>query len=216
MSSAAIEAVVGLTPAPPLTKDARATSRRIPERHISDVGSFASPKTTNLISVPSEILRQALVRQTLDPTVEVIEYVPHVMLRGRETQLAAIVLVKESGNYAIDIPNHYPVALSDGDLGELRLSRLLLTRAEILRDPIAANARRVWSMRNHRVPVYARMQIMNVLEKKNAVPVGEILNSLSRGYDGLASLLSLACANIVVLDISSRMLSDDTIVQRGL
>jgi hypothetical protein len=169
---------------------------------------FSSAKTNGPVPVENDLVHQALIQATLNPCVDVIEFVPETRSAGRKVKLDAIVIVKENGRFALDPSPDLPLAVSDEALKKVGLARLFVKEAEIRRAPRANNALRIWSMHNFRVPVYARMQILAVLEENADAPIATVLRALSDDFDGQSALFSLLCSNVIVVDIEATDLSE--------
>jgi hypothetical protein len=177
-------------------------------RRSATPSTFFSAKTNGPVPVENDLVHQALVQATLDPCVDVIEYVPEVRSGRSKVKLDAIVIVKQNGRFALDASPDLPLAVSNEVLEKVGLTRLFLKAAEIRRAPRANNALRIWSMHNFRVPVFARMQILAILEESADAPIATILRALSNDFDGQAALFSLLCSNVIVVDIEATDLSE--------
>jgi hypothetical protein len=170
--------------------------------------TFSSAKTNGPVPVENDLVHQALIQATLEPGVDAIEYVAETRSAGRKVKLDAIVIVKQNGKFALDASPDLPLAVSDEALKKIGLARLFLKGTEILRPPRASNALRIWSMHNFRVPVYARMQILAVLDESADASIATVLRALSNDFDGQAALFSLLCSNVIVVDIEAADLSE--------
>jgi hypothetical protein len=178
--------------------------------------SFASAKCHAAIPRAEGLVRDALVQATLDPSVRAIDYRPTAVLSSATVvPLDAIILERDDGAFHLDIVAARPLRTIEDEglfliaLEQLGLSSLVLSSAEIMRQPRFSSSRAVWRCRNHPVPFAFRLRVLELLDA-GPVSLGRLLKRLGAEADGGAAVLAMACANQVALDLSEATLGPDT------
>jgi hypothetical protein len=185
----------------PVTKNAISTSRARPR------------------SAFHPLVRDALIQATLDPLVRSIEFVPSARVHQAQVDVNAIVLVRDDGRYLLDIVTDRPLRELTGDnltrigLQQLGLRSIVLTAADIQREPRFANARLVWSHRLAPVGLTMRMSVLQVLLDDGPMTLGRLLSSIRSDRDPSPAIMAMACSNLLALDLVSQPLSPMTVVR---
>jgi hypothetical protein len=181
---------------------------------------LTSPKCETAIPVRDVLFRDAIVQASLDPAVLKIELVP---LPVPDPSLAVNALVVERDGRRLLLDNHMaekrkPRSIDDEGallvaLEELGLELVELDPQEIRREPRFTNCREVWRHHRHDVTLGDRLQIMQALAEDGPQSIMELENRVSPTIDVVASVCSLACADILELELNERPLGRRTIVR---
>jgi hypothetical protein len=180
---------------------------------------FISAKTCTAIPTRCAHLRDALIQASLDPVVRSIEFIAAARVRATSIDLNAIVLERDDGRYLLDVVPARPLRDVEHDglaliaLEELGLPSIVLTTAEIQREPRFANARLAWSHRSLTVGISLRMHILQVLSDDGPMMLGNLLDAVRSDRDPIPAIMALACANMIELDLVSQPLGPATIAR---
>jgi hypothetical protein len=180
--------------------------------------SFVSAKTA--IPIPSEhpALCEALIQLSLDPRVRSIDYVKTAIVASEQIDLRAVVVQRVDGRFFLDVVQARPIrdleheGLSLIALGKLGLRPWVISGESLRREPGYSNALFVWSYNGYRVPPEQRKRILRVLTDKEPIELGQLERSVRS--DPFYSVMSLACADIIELDLVSTPLGRRTTVKR--
>ncbi|MDB5555352.1 MAG: hypothetical protein JWL86_5336 [Rhizobium sp.] len=179
---------------------------------------FVSAKTATAIPARSDQLREALVQASLDPQVRSIGYVASAVVAAQAVDLGAIVILRDDGRFHLDVvPCRRTRSVEEEGLSliaieQLGLRALTVTAEDLRRQPRYANARAVWAYNDHRVPIGLRMRILQVLIDDGPMQLGRLLASVRSDRDPTASVMALACADLLELDLLSQPLGPTTMV----
>lgn len=122
------------------------------------VNFFTSAKTKIPIQNRGGIVRDALIQSSLDPNVRALDFVEEAAMGTASVALNAIVIEQDGGRFYLDIAAARPLfGLEEKDMFDAALARLglmpiVLTSADILREPGFSNARQVWACGQLRCP----------------------------------------------------------------
>jgi hypothetical protein len=180
---------------------------------------FVSAKTATPIPTRHPARRDALVQASLDPQVCAIAYVASTCLASGRVELDAVVVERADGRLLLDVVPARRIRdvgeerLAQIALAELGLKPIVLTAEDIRQEPRYANARLVWSYRDTPVSVGLRMRILQTLLDDGPMPLGELLKSIRSERDPVPAVMSLACADLLYLDLVSQPLRPATIVR---
>jgi hypothetical protein len=180
-------------------------------RHTTQDGTrpFTSIKTGCAIPTQCRLQWDALVQATLDATVNSIEFIASARVRSISVDLNAVVLCRDDGRHLLDIvPARTLRDVEDEGLAlialsEMALPTIVLTAADIQRDPVFSNCRIVWSYRAHPVGIGMRLQILQILSDEGPMSLSGLLSAVRSERDPGAAVMALACADIVELDLKS-------------
>jgi hypothetical protein len=98
-------------------------------------------------------------------------------------------------------------------LQQLGLRSIVLTAADIQREPRFANSRLVWSYRLHPVGISVRTSVLQILIDEGPVTLSRLLTSVRSERDPSPPVMAMACANLIELDLVSRPLGPMTVVR---
>jgi hypothetical protein len=180
---------------------------------------FESPKTVAPIPVRHSAVQDALIQSSLDPRVRSIGYVASAVVAGEQVDLDAIVVQRDDGRFFLNV---VPAARRVRDLEEvglalialrnLGLRRLTIDAKELLREPRCTNARFVWLYNGYSVPRKLRERILRALSGRKQMQLGELERSV-RSRDPSHAVMSLVCADVLELDLTSQAIQLTTVVR---
>lgn len=182
--------------------------------------SFKSAKTSGPIPARHSLVQQALIIATLDPHVQAIEHIAATKVRGMSVAIDAIVIADCAGRRLLDIPGTKPLLdLDEEALGllataELGLARLTMTRADIAREPRAANCGLVWACRHMRVTASDRVRLLASLDEETSMTLLRAGSEIRHATDPIGAVLALACQDLLEVDLQTGPLGPGTSVRR--
>ncbi|MGA2999557.1 hypothetical protein [Bradyrhizobium sp.] len=151
--------------------------------------------------------------------VRSIEFIAAARVGATSIDLNAIVLERDDGRYLLDVVPARPLRDVEYDglaliaLEELGLPSIVLTAADIQKEPRFANSRLAWSYRLHPVGISMRMHILQVLSDDGPMMLGNLLDAVRSDRDPIPAIMALACANLIELDLVSQALGPATIAR---
>ncbi|MBR0793053.1 hypothetical protein JQ631_28605 [Bradyrhizobium manausense] len=183
---------------------------------------FVSAKAPVPIPARHPALREALVQASLDPAVRSIRHIPSSPVASAPLEpvdVDAVVLTKDDGRFHLDVVPARQVRDLDDEglvliaLRELELKPLVVTADELHREPRCSNCRIVWPNRGRFVPVGLRIRILQILRDDGPMELIRLLESVRSDTDPTPSVLSLACDDLLEIDLVSQPLGPATIVR---
>jgi hypothetical protein len=183
------------------------------------VNFFTSAKTKVPIQNRGGMVRDALIQASLDPDVRALDFVEETAMGTASVALNAIVIEKDEGRFYLDIAPGRPLrGLEEQDMVDAALARLglmavVLTAADILREPGFSNAREVWASGQRAVPVPMRMRILRELADDGPMTLDRLCRSIEGSQDPVPAVLALACADVVEIEIKQEPLGPATRVR---
>jgi hypothetical protein len=177
---------------------------------------FVSAKTPVAIPAGHPALREALVQASLDPAVRSIGYVASALVASDQVELDAVVLQRDDGRFVLDV---VPARrLEDGHLRrtalrDLGLAPLVVTSDDLRAEPRRSNVDLVWSHRGRAVPVDLRLCILQILIEDGPLPLGDLLQRTRTDREPAAAVMSLACSDLVEIDLTSDRIGPTTLVR---
>lgn len=183
------------------------------------LGQFVSVKCAESLPMRHHLMRDALVQAALDPSIRSIGYLPTIPTAPLTWDVDAIVIERDGCRYYLDIVEARPrrsiaerlmVAQALLDLG---LRPLVRTESDLMREPRCTNARTVFEYNSRPVDVDLRLQILSALTEDGAMPLGELLSRLRSHRDPATAVMSLACSDIIELDLESAPLGPRTVTR---
>jgi hypothetical protein len=180
---------------------------------------FVSVKTAGAIPVLSPAIGDALVLASLDAKVRSIGFIAAAH-RGKEhVDLDVVVVQRGDRLFFMDVVAARRIRdLEDEGLAlialeEFELSPWKISAQTLRREPRYSNNKFVWRYNRHRVPTGLRKRILQVLDQQ-PMQLGHLLKRVGGDHGTCPAILSLACADLLELDIASRPLDRMTIVRR--
>ncbi|TYO61486.1 hypothetical protein FXV83_38040 [Bradyrhizobium hipponense] len=180
---------------------------------------FTSAKTTAAIPIRHPAIRDALIQFSLDAAVRSIEYIESATVGSEVVDVDAIVVQGEGGRSLLDIIPARPLrdleeeGLALMALGELNIPTRALTSEDLRREPRFSNSRLVWLYNRHHVPLDLRLGILKLLSEQPSMKLGDLLQGIKEtGSRGSRAVMSLACADLISLDLESQPLGPNTMV----
>lgn len=173
----------------------------------------------SVVPIRHHLMRDALVQAALDPAIRSIEYLPTIPTTPPKWDADAIVIERDGCRRHLDIVEARPprpiaqrlmVAQALLDLG---LRPLVRTESDIMREPRCANARTVFEYAGQPVDVGLRLQILGALTDDGAMPLGELVSRLRSYRDPAMAVMSLACSDIIELDLDATPLGPRTMTR---
>jgi len=193
----------------------RASHKSNPPKNV-----FIAAKTLIAIPIVHDLVRVALVQASLDPAVRAIEFISTVAAYGKIVALNSIIFRHDAGRQVLDIPEARPLrAIDDEGLAllasdQLGLSTLTLTGDDLKRQPLASNTSTVWACRHTPIRANDRVRALQALSDDGPMQLGRLSAELRWSIDPVGAVLSLACLDLIELDLVSIPLGPETIVRR--
>jgi hypothetical protein len=200
-----------------------ATALDLPQRSSRKAAQSRSPNsfvsTKTAIPIPSKhpALCEALIQLSLDPRVRSIDYVKTAIVASEKIDLRAVVVQRVDGRFFLDVVQARPIRDLEHEgltliaLRKLGLRPWVISGESLRREPGYSNALFVWSYNGYRVPPEQRRRILRVLTDKEPIELGQLERSVRS--DPFYSVMSLACADIIELDLISTPLGRRTTVK---
>jgi hypothetical protein len=187
---------------------------RMPLKKARD-GLFSSAKTIMPVVANREITRELLIQASLDPSVLAIEPVSTVSVGGAEVDFGGFTFLGDDGRRVVEFDDGTLRDL-DGDglhllaIEQLGLPVLRLTADDVMREPRAGNCRAAWFCRNRRIAIGDRIFALASLREEGPMRLLDLTRKFRYSRDPLGSVLALACADVVALDLESAPLGPQT------
>lgn len=181
---------------------------------------FSSAKTAAPIPARHPALREALAIASLDPEVRAISHVATTNAGPAQVvDVDAVVLTRIDGPYYLDVVPARRVRELDEEglvliaLREMGLQQLVVSAEDLRTEPRRSNVRLVWSYRNQPIPVPLRLRILKALADEGPMELGRLLEMVSSDRDPSPAVMSLACSNLLELDLTSEPLGPSTMTR---
>jgi hypothetical protein len=181
--------------------------------------AFQSPKAVTPIPVRHSAVQDALIQSSLDPRVRSIGYVASAVVASQQVNLGAIVVQRDEGRFFLDVvPARRVLDLDQLGLAlialeELGLKQMTIAAEELFREPLCSNARFVWLYNGYSVPRRLRERILRALSGKKSVPLSELERSVRSVGDPSNAVMSLVCADVLELDLTTQVIQLTTVVR---
>jgi hypothetical protein len=205
------------TPRPrsPLSPSAVGFSPTFHRKGVSKL--FVSAKTAGAIPILSPAIGDALVLASLDAKVRSIGFIASAR-RGKEhVDLDVVVVQRGDRLFFMDVVTARRIRdLEDEGLAlialeEFELSPWTISAEALRREPRYSNTQFVWQYNRHRVPAALHKHILHVLDQQ-PMQLGRLLKRI--GGDGTSpAILSLACADVLEIDLASHPIDRTTMVR---
>lgn len=179
---------------------------------------FSCAKAASPIPARHAALREALVHASLDPAVRSIVHIPTASFEAASVELDATVLVRDGRFHPDVVPARRVRDLDTEGLVQIALRNLglvpfVVTAADLNAEPRRSNVRLVWSYKDRPVPVPLRLRILKAIADDGPIELGRLLEMIRSNHDPWAALLSLACSDLVQLDLTTGPLGPSTLVR---
>jgi hypothetical protein len=187
---------------------------------VGDLSNFLSAKVTIPIPVTHPAIREALIIFSLDPMVRSIDYVASAVVASETINLGAIIVQRDNGRFLLDVVPGRPIrTIEDEGLVQIAVEKLgikpwLISAKWLRREPRYSNALFVWSYHGHPVPTEQRKRILGALTSRHPIELEQLERKVRSGRDPFHSIMSLACADLIELDLISQPLMSTTNVKR--
>jgi len=186
---------------------------------VGDLSDFVSAKVTTAIPVTHPAIREALILLSLDPKVVSIDYVASTVVASEHIDLGAIIVQRDNGRFLLDVAPGRPIrTIEDEGLVQIALDHIgikpwIISAKWLQREPRYSNALFVWSYHGHPVPTEQRKRILGALASKQSIELGQLERKVRSGPAPFHSIMSLACADLIELDLTSMPLQRSTLVK---
>jgi hypothetical protein len=180
---------------------------------------FSSAKTAAPIPARHAALREALAIASLDPAVRAISHVATAHAGSAEVDVDAVVLMRPDGRFHLDVVPARRVRHLDDEglvqiaLRELGLRQFVVTAEDLAAEPRRSNCRAVWFYKDRPVPAAARIGILKIVADEGPIEFGRLLELIRSDRDPSAAVLTLACSDLLELDLTSAPLGPMTVVR---
>lgn len=181
--------------------------------------ALSGAKIRGTVRTASAILVDVVVQASLDPNVTGIEHLAKSQFRGKIVPLDFVVIDRGGHRRAIELAEERPLRSVDAEglvllaLRDLDIEIEQITAGDVAQEPKHTNCRLVWACQAHRVPAGLRMQIQQLLSDDGPLRLGELLGRIHSDGDPMPAVLSLACADLLELDLTDIPLGPDTMVR---
>jgi hypothetical protein len=179
---------------------------------------FVSAKTAGAIPVLSPAIGDALVLASLDAKVRSIGFIASAR-RGKEhVDLDVVVVQRGDRLFFMDvvaarrIRDLEDLGLALIALEEFELNPWIITAQTVRREPRYSNNQFVWQYNRHRVPAGLRKRILQVLDQQ-PMQLGHLLKRVGGDHGTCPAILSLACADLLEIDLASHPIDRTTMVR---
>lgn len=187
----------------------------------SKAQTFISAKTVGPIPDAGGLVHDALIQSSLDPEVLQIGFLrpPQPPAAGLEEH-GVVVLDRRDGRCYLDVVPARPVrsirAYDDFEaaMAAHGLRALTLAGADIMREPRFGSSRAVWRYRGFRTGLEMRVRILRALADETSLELDELCAIVSGPQDPILSVFSMACANLVEIDLGTHAIGPHTRVRR--
>lgn len=180
---------------------------------------FTSAKAECAIRARHPALHEALVQASLDPLVRSIGYQAKALVGHAEVAIDAVILHQDDGRYLLDVvPARRLRDLEEEGLVRLALRELGLQVRTVTIDDLRVQPRRgncafVWTYQGATVPVGIRMRVLQALRDDGPMELGRLLEGLRADRDPAPSVMSLACDDLIEMDLVSQRLGPGSMVR---
>jgi len=180
---------------------------------------FSSAKTPAPVPARHPALRAALVQASLDPAVRTILHVPSAPAGAAQVDVDAVIVGKDDGRFVLDVVPARRVRHLDEEglvqiaLRQLGLPQFVVTAEDLRTEPRRSNASLVWSYKDKPFALPLRLRILKTLADEGPMELGRLLEMVSSDADPTPGVMSLACADLLELDLMSGPLGPTTQVR---
>ena len=171
--------------------------------------TFVSAKTVRPVPCHGDLARLALIRATLDPSVATIAPLSADARHAPARVRAVATLVGVDGSVALCVRGE------DGpDALDCDAATLVYSAADLMRDPLAANLRLVWSCARRWVSPGDQVRVLHVLDECGSTTLIDAAQAATASVDGVATVLAMACRGLIEIDLDDGPLGPGTRLRR--
>ncbi|MCS3445932.1 MULTISPECIES: hypothetical protein [Bradyrhizobium] len=180
---------------------------------------FVSAKALAPIPARHPALRAGLIQASLDPQVRTIGHVATAHVASVPVDLDAVVLTRDDGRFLLDVVPARRIRDVDEEglvqiaLRDLGLRPFVVTAEDLKAEPRRTNVDLVWSYNKRFVPVGLRIRILQVLRDDGPIELVRLLESIQSDRDPTPSVMSLACDDLLEIDLTSAPLGPLSLVR---
>ncbi|WP_409192012.1 hypothetical protein [Bradyrhizobium sp. RDM4] len=180
---------------------------------------FSSAKAASPIPARHPALREAVVQASLDPAVRSLAHIATAHAGTAQVEVDAVVLQHDGGSFYLDVVPARRVRDLDDEglvqiaLRDLGLQQLVVTTEDLRAEPRRSNVRLVWSYKDLAVAVPLRVRILKTLADDGPMELGRLLETIRSDRDPSTAVMSLACSDLLELDLTSGPLGPSTLVR---
>ena len=158
--------------------------------------SFVSAKTSAPVPCHGDLARLALIRATLDSSIATIAPLRTGSHDGPAGVRAVATLVGVDGSVALCVRSE-----GGPDASDCAMPALVYSAAELMRDPLAANLRAVWSCARRWVSPGDQVRVLHVLDENGTTSLIDAAQAATASVDGVATVLAMACRGLIEIDL---------------
>lgn len=192
---------------------------RIPRASHAAADLFISAKTRVAIPAACSLVRDALIQASLNPRVRSIDFLAQARVGTTSVDVDAIIIHRDDGRFYLDVVPARVVRDIEIEgmaliaLADLGLKPLVLTAADIKREPRFANSRLVWTYRLHPVGISMRMRVLQALSDDGPMALPRLLSAVRNDRDPSPAVMVMVASDLIELDLVSRPLGPTTIAR---
>jgi hypothetical protein len=181
---------------------------------------FSSAKTRGAIPTDCGHIYDALVQATLDPSVDVIEYVSTVAVENLAVDLHAVIFHRDGDRHLVEFPDARPTCDIDQEglmllaVDKLGLPTTTITAADVLQQPRRENCRIVWECRFAHVSAGDRIRVLELLGEEGPISIARAAAEFRFSEDPVSALFAMACADLIEMDLADERLGPELPVRR--
>jgi hypothetical protein len=183
--------------------------RREQEKAQPRITSFRCAKAAAPITIGSHLQHDLAMQCSLDPAVRALRFLPSLPFEGATIAVEMIVADFDDGRFALDIVEDRPLRDLDSDgllllaIAESGIALKETSAEEILAEPFATNCRHVWTHRSAGLPPTKVASITEALRAHGPMHISELSKVIHFQGDIIPIVYSMACADLVELDLHS-------------
>jgi hypothetical protein len=185
--------------------------------HPTSTVRFAGPKLSSAIRIRSRLHRDALIQFSLDPAVRSVGFVGTTQFKEEPVVIDATTVNRDGRRYYLDLvedfepQDHRLGGLAILAMHDLGFTPLEKTAADILADPPHANCRTIWKHARDRVATADQFDVIQILQDDGPQRLGRLAPAARVSEQ---AILSMACSDLVEIDIYDGPLSARTMIRR--
>lgn len=186
----------------------------VQSRSVAPTRTFRSAKTAHAVPIPHDLVEVALIQASLDPDILAIAPVRHPVWSPDADHRCHFVLTRVDVREGIVVTPEDGAASLEPEPGCLPVTTL--RSAVLSAEPYASNVRLVWACATRWFPGGDQVRILDFLGEYGESPMREVARVAQASSDPFATVMALACRDLVELDLHSGPLGPETRVARRL